>query len=72
MIGYARGDCKGHHTHTHTYTHTTTLPISIKLIGCYWNYRVPVQYLIEEWDFRHIGLRLKPPVFIPVPETEVR
>uniref|UniRef100_A0A8C5NCZ6 peptide chain release factor N(5)-glutamine methyltransferase n=1 Tax=Gouania willdenowi TaxID=441366 RepID=A0A8C5NCZ6_GOUWI len=33
--------------------------------------RVPVQYVIEEWDFRDITLKMKPPVFIPRPETEV-
>ncbi|XP_028302040.1 MTRF1L release factor glutamine methyltransferase isoform X2 [Gouania willdenowi] len=32
--------------------------------------RVPVQYVIEEWDFRDITLKMKPPVFIPRPETE--
>lgn len=33
--------------------------------------RMPVQYIIEEWDFRDLTLKLKPPVFIPRPETEV-
>lgn len=32
--------------------------------------RMPVQYVIEEWDFRDITLKMKPPVFIPRPETE--
>lgn len=32
--------------------------------------RMPVQYVIEEWDFRDITLRMRPPVFIPRPETE--
>ncbi|XP_078399282.1 MTRF1L release factor glutamine methyltransferase isoform X3 [Cetorhinus maximus] len=32
---------------------------------------MPVQYVIEEWDFRDLTLKLKPPVFIPRPETEV-
>ena len=32
---------------------------------------MPVQYVIEEWDFRDITLKMKPPVFIPRPETEV-
>ncbi|XP_078066079.1 MTRF1L release factor glutamine methyltransferase isoform X2 [Mustelus asterias] len=31
---------------------------------------VPVQYVIEEWDFRDLTLKMKPPVFIPRPETE--
>ncbi|XP_058634019.1 MTRF1L release factor glutamine methyltransferase isoform X2 [Onychostoma macrolepis] len=32
--------------------------------------RMPVQYVIEEWDFRDLTLKMKPPVFIPRPETE--
>ncbi|XP_078342876.1 MTRF1L release factor glutamine methyltransferase-like isoform X1 [Oculina patagonica] len=32
--------------------------------------RVPVQYIIGEWDFRYLTLKMKPPVFIPRPETE--
>lgn len=34
--------------------------------------RMPVQYIIEEWDFRDLTLKMRPPVFIPRPETEVR
>lgn len=33
---------------------------------------MPVQYVIEEWDFRDLVLQMKPPVLIPRPETEVR
>lgn len=33
--------------------------------------RMPVQYIIEEWDFRDLVLQMKPPVLIPRPETEV-
>ncbi|XP_067854536.1 MTRF1L release factor glutamine methyltransferase isoform X2 [Heptranchias perlo] len=33
---------------------------------------MPVQYVIEEWDFRDLTLKIKPPVFIPRPETESR
>lgn len=32
--------------------------------------RVPLQYIIGEWDFRDITLKLHPPVLIPRPETE--
>ena len=32
---------------------------------------MPVQYVIEEWDFRDLVLQMKPPVLIPRPETEV-
>ncbi|XP_070758265.1 MTRF1L release factor glutamine methyltransferase [Enoplosus armatus] len=32
--------------------------------------RMPVQYVIEEWDFRYLTLKMRPPVFIPRPETE--
>ncbi|XP_078269962.1 MTRF1L release factor glutamine methyltransferase isoform X2 [Rhinoraja longicauda] len=31
---------------------------------------MPIQYVIEEWDFRDLTLKIKPPVFIPRPETE--
>jgi len=31
---------------------------------------MPVQYIIGEWDFRDMKLRMAPPVFIPRPETE--
>ncbi|XP_043283515.1 MTRF1L release factor glutamine methyltransferase [Venturia canescens] len=33
--------------------------------------RMPVQYIIGEWDFRDLTLKLVPPVFIPRPETEL-
>ncbi|XP_047203300.1 MTRF1L release factor glutamine methyltransferase [Girardinichthys multiradiatus] len=32
--------------------------------------RMPLQYIIEEWDFRDLTLKMRPPVFIPRPETE--
>ena len=32
--------------------------------------RMPVQYIVKSWDFREIRLAMKPPVFIPRPETE--
>lgn len=38
---------------------------------CVWC-RMPVQYVIEEWDFRDLTLKMRPPVFIPRPETEVK
>ncbi|PVD24539.1 hypothetical protein C0Q70_15022 [Pomacea canaliculata] len=31
---------------------------------------MPVQYILGEWDFRDLVLVLRPPVFIPTPETE--
>lgn len=31
---------------------------------------MPLQYILGEWDFHHITLKLVPPVFIPRPETE--
>lgn len=33
--------------------------------------RMPVQYIIGEWDFRDITVKLMPPIFIPRPETEI-
>ncbi|XP_069500162.1 MTRF1L release factor glutamine methyltransferase isoform X1 [Ambystoma mexicanum] len=32
--------------------------------------RMPVQYVIGEWDFGGMTLKMRPPVFIPRPETE--
>lgn len=32
--------------------------------------RMPLQYIIGEWDFRDLTLQMRPPVFIPRPETE--
>lgn len=31
---------------------------------------MPIQYVIREWDFRNLTLEMRPPVFIPRPETE--
>ena len=33
-------------------------------------YRVPIQYILKEWQFREVELKMVPPVFIPRPETE--
>lgn len=32
--------------------------------------RMPIQYIVREWDFRDLTLKMVPPVFIPRPETE--
>jgi len=32
--------------------------------------RMPVQYIVGDWDFRRITINTRPPVFIPRPETE--
>lgn len=32
---------------------------------------MPVQYIIQEWDFRDLTLKMSRPVFIPRPETEI-
>lgn len=32
---------------------------------------MPVQYILGEWDFQGLTLKMAPPVFIPRPETEV-
>uniref|UniRef100_A0A674MYV2 peptide chain release factor N(5)-glutamine methyltransferase n=1 Tax=Takifugu rubripes TaxID=31033 RepID=A0A674MYV2_TAKRU len=38
---------------------------------CFFDWsRMPVQYVIEEWEFRDLTLKMRPPVFIPRPETE--
>lgn len=31
---------------------------------------MPVQYILGNWDFHSITLKIRPPVFIPRPETE--
>ncbi|XP_064223202.1 MTRF1L release factor glutamine methyltransferase isoform X2 [Aotus nancymaae] len=31
---------------------------------------MPVQYILGEWDFQGLSLKIVPPVFIPRPETE--
>lgn len=33
-------------------------------------HRMPVQYILGEWDFHLVTLKMCPPVFIPRPETE--
>ena len=33
--------------------------------------RMPLQYIVGEWDFHNITINLSEPVFIPRPETEV-
>jgi len=40
-----------------------------KLVACRMA-RMPIQYIIGDWDFREISLQVRPPVFIPRPETE--
>ncbi|CAL4107731.1 unnamed protein product [Meganyctiphanes norvegica] len=40
-----------------------------RLMNCRYA-RMPVQYIIGHWDFHNITLKLRPPVFIPRPETE--
>ncbi len=32
--------------------------------------RMPVQYIVGNWDFRHLTLQMQQPVLIPRPETE--
>lgn len=32
--------------------------------------RMPIQYVIGQWEFRDLTLKMIPPVFIPRPETE--
>ena len=32
--------------------------------------RMPLQYIIGNWDFHSVTLNVRPPVFIPRPETE--
>ena len=32
--------------------------------------QMPIQYILGYWEFRNIKLKMRPPVFIPRPETE--
>lgn len=32
--------------------------------------KMPIQYILGEWDFADLKLKVVPPVFIPRPETE--
>ncbi|XP_062924280.1 MTRF1L release factor glutamine methyltransferase isoform X2 [Mobula hypostoma] len=53
-----------------------TNPLTAELKQTIWDLcskrlqHMPVQYVIEEWDFCGLTLKVKPPVFIPRPETE--
>lgn len=49
-------------------------PVELHEIGLLCQKRLtslPIQYVIEEWDFAGLNLRMNPPVFIPRPETHV-
>lgn len=53
------------------YLNTSFLLLDITgtlIVNCF---RMPVQYIIGDWDFRDITLKMEPPVFIPRPETEI-
>ncbi|CAN8024364.1 unnamed protein product [Ixodes persulcatus] len=48
-------------------------PLQVKRIDEYCEKRasrLPVQYILGEWDFHSITLKMQPPIFIPRPETE--
>ncbi|XP_057562444.1 MTRF1L release factor glutamine methyltransferase isoform X2 [Hippopotamus amphibius kiboko] len=42
----------------------------IQELSSYRLQRMPVQYILGEWDFQGLSLKMVPPVFIPRPETE--
>lgn len=42
----------------------------IQELSSYRLQRMPVQYILGEWDFQGLNLKMAPPVFIPRPETE--
>lgn len=47
-------------------------PTKKNYITCTFIYfRMPVQYIIGEWTFRDIVIKLVPPIFIPRSETEL-
>ncbi|XP_013015441.1 MTRF1L release factor glutamine methyltransferase isoform X3 [Cavia porcellus] len=43
---------------------------SVQELCSYRLQRMPVQYILGEWDFQGLSLKMTPPVFIPRPETE--
>lgn len=68
--GSAPNVCPGMNLVVH-HLHTCVCFKHIVLINMFDCFRMPVQYVIEEWDFRDLTLKMRPPVFIPRPETEV-
>ncbi|XP_044906556.1 MTRF1L release factor glutamine methyltransferase isoform X3 [Felis catus] len=42
----------------------------VQKLSSYRLQRMPVQYILGEWDFQGLSLKMAPPVFIPRPETE--
>jgi len=52
-------------------THLTPLQATTlhRLVQCRLA-RMPVQYILGNWDFHNINIQVRPPVFIPRPETE--
>lgn len=53
----------------HRHVSTAQLKLIDKLCQCRMAH-MPVQYIIGEWDFKDLTLKVVPPVFIPRPETE--
>ncbi|NXJ12621.1 HEMK1 methyltransferase, partial [Odontophorus gujanensis] len=49
---------------------TATQQKQIQQLSCKRLERMPVQYVLGEWDFQDLTLKMRPPVFIPRPETE--
>ena len=41
--------------------------VTVRVIICF---RMPLQYVLGEWDFHDFTVKLSPPVLIPRPETE--
>lgn len=42
----------------------------IYLVLLFFSSSVPIQYIINEWNFRNLTLKMRPPVFVPWAETE--
>lgn len=68
ILGVKRSDLERHSTAATTLTKEQLLEVD-RLMNCRLA-RMPVQYILGEWDFHHLTLKVVPPVFIPRPETE--
>lgn len=71
LLSHVLGASQAHHHEQHLEEHLDqqqSLQLAA-LVQCRLA-RMPVQYLLGSWDFHSISLAVRPPVFLPRPETE--